>query len=261
MKLKRAILIAVLVCAMVTMSSCDIIAGLLGDECQHEWAEATCTEPKICLLCDAVEGEALGHKGGTATCTSLAVCEVCGEEYGDPSSVGHTGEEVWFKHLNSHNKGYTCCGAPTTEEEAHVKVGGVCTICGYDPIINFGDAVISGNTATISVNVSDNPGMIGLELTLSFDESIVLTGAENGAAMAALAFTAPEDMSAGGTFLWDGIDMKDQDVKDGEILKLTFDISDATPGEHHILLKVKAYDSDLNSLSFKLSNGVIAVAE
>ena len=30
--------------------------------CQHEWKEATCTEPKTCTKCGETEGEALGHK-------------------------------------------------------------------------------------------------------------------------------------------------------------------------------------------------------
>jgi len=52
-------------------------------ECNHSWAEATCTQPRTCAVCQATEGEPTGaHTGGTATCTSKAVCEVCGNEYG-----------------------------------------------------------------------------------------------------------------------------------------------------------------------------------
>ena len=49
----------------------------------HDYADATCTEPKTCKDCGATDGEALGHKGGTATCTAQAVCETCGEGYGE----------------------------------------------------------------------------------------------------------------------------------------------------------------------------------
>lgn len=35
-----------------------------GCSCNHEWKEATCTEPKICEKCDKTEGEALGHIEG-----------------------------------------------------------------------------------------------------------------------------------------------------------------------------------------------------
>ena len=46
---------------------------------------------------------------------------------------------------------------------------------------------------------------------------------------------------------------------DGEMLILTFDISNASSGSYNIFLKVNAYDNDLNSLSFKLGNIIINV--
>ena len=47
----------------------------------HDWAEATCTEPKICKICGKTEGEALGHNyedmAGTAR---VATCTEPGKE-------------------------------------------------------------------------------------------------------------------------------------------------------------------------------------
>ena len=40
----------------------------------HEWKDATCTEPKVCLNCGATEGEVLGHNYEKGTCTR------CGEK-------------------------------------------------------------------------------------------------------------------------------------------------------------------------------------
>lgn len=265
MKFKKVLFLAIAVCCLFMMSSCDFISDLFGgfgkEECEHEWQDATCTAPKTCKLCGNTKGDALGHSGGTATCAGAAICTECGEEYGETDASVHTGEEVWFKHLNTHNRGYSCCGAAVTEAEDHAKSGGVCTVCGFDPVISISEAVISSDTGTASltVSVSDNPGIIGLELTLSFDESITLSDARSGSALASLAFTPPEDISRGGTFLWDGIDIEDKDVKDGDILTLTFDISEATVGEHTVLLNVKACDGDFDVISFKLVNGVISV--
>ena len=42
----------------------------------HNWDDATCTEPKICSVCDATEGEAAGHSFTDFCCT------VCGEAEG-----------------------------------------------------------------------------------------------------------------------------------------------------------------------------------
>ena len=272
MNFKRILWLVVLVCCLFVMSSCDDIEGMIDDillklglgepeTCEHAWVDASCTLPKTCELCGETEGEPNGHGGGLATCTDKAICLGCGEEYGEIDPEVHSGAEVWFKHLYTHGKGYQCCGVVTAENEEHSKVGGVCTVCGFDPVISFSEAVISedGTKAEVIIVVSDNPGIIGLELGLSFGGGMTLSSVESGDAMAALAFTAPSDYSEGGTFLWDGIDMQDKDVKNGNILKLTFDISEANIGEHKIILSVKAYDSELNLLSFKIGSGSVTV--
>lgn len=56
---------------------------------QHEWVEATCTEPRTCAECGETEGEPLGHTPGewestnydyvSATYLSVQRCTVCGE--------------------------------------------------------------------------------------------------------------------------------------------------------------------------------------
>ena len=82
--------------------------------CQHEWKEATCTEPKTCTKCGETEGEALGHKWTEATCTKAKECSRCGEESGEP--LGHDVKE-WKEESAS-----TC-------SEAGKEVG-TCTRCG-----------------------------------------------------------------------------------------------------------------------------------
>ncbi len=74
-----------MVMGAMLFTSCD------EDDCNHVWADATCTEPKTCILCEATEGEALGHTGGAPTCTSLGVCTRCTENYGELSA--HTPAE------------------------------------------------------------------------------------------------------------------------------------------------------------------------
>ena len=65
--LKILSIIFILAAQLLAFASCDIIEDLTGvviggevdnsDECQHEWAEATCKEPKHCKLCGESEGE------------------------------------------------------------------------------------------------------------------------------------------------------------------------------------------------------------
>lgn len=44
---------------------------------QHEWREASCTEPRTCILCGATEGAAKGHSWENATCLAPKTCSVC----------------------------------------------------------------------------------------------------------------------------------------------------------------------------------------
>lgn len=54
---------------------------------EHDYAAATCTEPKTCKVCGATEGEALGHAWTPATCTEPKTCAACGETEGE--ALGH----------------------------------------------------------------------------------------------------------------------------------------------------------------------------
>ena len=55
---------------------------------EHEWQEATCTEPKICTDCGRLGGDPLGHSWGELSCDKDQVCTVCGE-LGSPA-MGHS---------------------------------------------------------------------------------------------------------------------------------------------------------------------------
>ena len=54
-------------------------------ECSvHKYSEATCVDPKICSVCDHVEGEPLGHNYLPATTEAPQTCSRCGETVGSP---------------------------------------------------------------------------------------------------------------------------------------------------------------------------------
>ena len=44
----------------------------------HDWAQATCDEPRTCTVCGTTEGLALGHQWRKGDCTNPAVCGYCG---------------------------------------------------------------------------------------------------------------------------------------------------------------------------------------
>ena len=63
------------------------ICLLVGCECEHEWLDATCTDPKTCEKCGETKGDALDHKWKDATCEDPKTCKVCDETDGD--ALGH----------------------------------------------------------------------------------------------------------------------------------------------------------------------------
>ena len=69
MKRVSIVLLGILLCVL-----------LAGCKCEHEWAEATCTEPKTCTKCKETEGEPLGHNWKAATCEEPETCTRCGEQ-------------------------------------------------------------------------------------------------------------------------------------------------------------------------------------
>ena len=80
---------------------------------------------------------------------------------------------------------------------------------------------------TLDVLVENNPGILGMSLIVEYDEDILtLVEAENGTAMSKLSFTKPGIFKSGAMFLWDGVELSEDDVRDGAILTLTFEAMD-----------------------------------
>ncbi len=91
------------------ISVCIICVLLTGCCMNHEWTEATCTEPKTCAKCEKTEGEPLGHTWVEATCSEAKHCSVCGETEGEP--LAHILTEA------NYQQAATCevCGAAVGE--------------------------------------------------------------------------------------------------------------------------------------------------
>lgn len=98
-----------------TCSKCEAVEGeALG----HDWLDATCDTPKTCFRCDAAEGEAFGHNWQEATCQSPKTCTVCHKTEGKPShsfnawfgnpDTGDTEPETMYR---------TCFVCKTSEEQ------------------------------------------------------------------------------------------------------------------------------------------------
>ena len=70
-----------------TGSKVSETTNLSATECIHDYSEATCTSPKICIKCEATEGSSKGHMWKEATCIVSKTCSVCGVTEG--STIEH----------------------------------------------------------------------------------------------------------------------------------------------------------------------------
>lgn len=130
--------------------------------------------------------------------------------------------------------------------------------------ISSAERIKRGSVASVKICIEDNFGVLGLLLTVKYDESaMTLIDTKSGDAFEGLDHTPSGELRSGSNFLWDGIRLDDADIRDGEILSLTFRINeDAPKGSYDILLEVKegeAYDRTLTKCSLIAEGGKITV--
>lgn len=80
--------------------------SLLGCCLQHDWKEATCTEPKTCAKCGKTEGESNGHSWISATVKEPKTCRNCGITEGEPLKP-HYFDMTFADYMNKFNREYS----------------------------------------------------------------------------------------------------------------------------------------------------------
>lgn len=124
-----------------------------------------------------------------------------------------------------------------------------------------------GDEIQIPVSIKNNPGILGMTLTLYYDENqCTLEKVENGAALnGILDFTTSKTLNSGARFVWDGVEISNDDVKDGEIIILTFKINEnAHDGSCPITLKYfedDIIDNNLSGIYPYIKNGEIKISD
>lgn len=137
------------------------------------------------------------------------------------------------------------------------------------PIINVSYVEVSAGDkdVEVAISVENNPGFLGMKLSLEYNDSnLILKSVRNGDAVSSvLSLTKPRVLENGCNFCWDGVEIKDDQVKDGDILILTFDIPEtAMPGNYPIKVSYKNGDiinNELSTISFDIINGSIKVGK
>jgi hypothetical protein len=123
-----------------------------------------------------------------------------------------------------------------------------------------------GDDVQVAVQLDNNPGVLGMILTAHFDEtSCLLQSVENGDAFSGvLDLTTSKTLNSGGRFVWDGVDISQDNIKDGSVLLMNFSISkDTKEGQYPITLKYldgDIVDTNLEAVTPLIENGFINVS-
>ena len=127
-----------------------------------------------------------------------------------------------------------------------------------------------GEVFDVNVTLENNPGIVSVNIKIDFDEGLTLVGATNGDAFSTLTYIPPKQLSSTGRitsscqFAWSGFDIADEDIKDGTILTLSFEMSEeAEIGDSfNITISNNAgdvIDKNLNQFSLSAASVITAV--
>lgn len=108
--------------------------------------------------------------------------------------------------------------------------------------LDIPEAVKKQSEVVIPVVIQNNPGVLGARIQIIYDETALeLLDAEEGEAFkSVLTMTPPAAFYSGCSFVWDGVDLQDQDIRDGEILRLKF--RPLKPGKHSLSVQYEPGD-------------------
>ena len=103
-----------------------------SETCNHNYIEATCTQPKTCSICGETVGEvSQNHNYSVATCKDPKTCLDCGKTLGGTSAIHSYEPETCTKPKTCSTCGKTLGNAlGHNYSEATCKNPKTCTVCG-----------------------------------------------------------------------------------------------------------------------------------
>lgn len=139
---------------------------------------------------------------------------------------------------------------------------------GSEPKISVNDTyAASGAEVSVDVVIENNPGILGMTLKLEYDDEFAtLVSVVNGEALSGMTFTAPKSLQSGCNLQWDAEFVDEEDIMDGVIATLTFEISEEAPSNEGIAVSLSydngaIIDNDLNSVNVSLTDGTIKILD
>lgn len=118
-------------------------------------------------------------------------------------------------------------------------------------------------TVDLDIVISENPGILGATITVSWDESLTLVADASGEAFNHMTYTSPSRYIASGTnFIWFGNEVKE--AIDGTILTLTFEVSETAQNNDVLPVRVSytygtVVDQNNKDVALRIADGYIRV--
>ena len=125
-------------------------------------------------------------------------------------------------------------------------------------------ALPGSTSVSVPVSIVKNPGILGMTLVVNYDDTVMtLVNSANGDALSMLSFTKPKRYKDGSIFTWYGEALSEDEIVDGVVLALTFDISEtAANGTYPVsvsYIEGDIFDANLSSIEIAIKNGNIVI--
>lgn len=149
--IKFSFVLAMLLLITMGLTGCilDIIIPPIENTCDHEWQDATCTEPYRCSLCGLTDGSPLGHYWLKATCATPEMCARCGEKHGEPL------DHDWSKPTCTEPATCYMCGVTNGRPNDHKWSTPTCTEPAYCYHCGETDGEPKGHNLVSATCISD----------------------------------------------------------------------------------------------------------
>lgn len=120
----------------------------------------------------------------------------------------------------------------------------------------------AGSTVVVSLGISNNPGISGAKISVSYDEKLTLVDSSNDGVFASLDFTKPGAYQSPCNFNWDSESV--EVTEDGSFLTLKFEVSDEVEADEKLPINISyrsgdIYDGDINTVEANIENGYIQI--
>lgn len=132
-------------------------------------------------------------------------------------------------------------------------------------LVVLNERVKVGQTCIVPVYIVNNPGILGMSITVSYDEDkLSLMDAQNGDIFEGiLELSKPEKLYSGCNLMWSGESISKEQVQDGLMMYLKFDIKkNNLEGKTPIILLTDqdgVYDNDLSIIQLEIDNGFVEI--